>query len=162
MKIMGNKNSETKTIERIIYLMQTDKSVDAPQDAIRWSKNIFRTRAAKPTLVEKVLAVLQVDLAPNRAAFGERSATANRARQMLFEAGDNSIDLRISETEDGLSIHGQILGGGFENSAVNLGEFETKTNELSEFKFSEVAKGSYSLVLSGNDREIEIENLDLN
>lgn len=158
MNLMGN----SKTIENIIFLMQADKSVDAPQDAIQWSKNIFRTRAAKPNLVEKVLAVLHIDLAPNIVVFGERSASANRARQMLFEAGENSIDLRITETENGLSIHGQILGDGFENSAATLGDFEVKTNELSEFKFADVAKGSYSLKLKGKAREIEIDDLNLN
>jgi hypothetical protein len=162
MKLMANKNSDTKAIESIIYLMQTDKSVDAPQDAIQWSKNIFRTRVAKPTLVQKVLAVLQINLAPNKAVFGERSASASQARQMLFEAGDNSIDLRISATDNGFNIHGQILGDGFENAEIKLGELVTNTNELSEFKFKAVAKGSYSLTLTGLKNEIVVENFDLN
>jgi hypothetical protein len=162
MKLMANKNPDTKAIESIIYLMQTDKSVDAPQDAIQWSKNIFRTRVAKPTLVQKVLAVLQINLAPNKAVFGERSASASQARQMLFEAGDNSIDLRISEADNGFNIHGQILGDGFENAEIKLGELVTNTNELSEFKFKAVAKGSYSLTLTGLKNEIVVENFDLN
>ena len=57
-------NSEKQLISEIIYLMQTDKSIDAPQDAIKWSKNIFRARAAEPkkSFVQKILAVLQMDL----------------------------------------------------------------------------------------------------
>lgn len=162
MKLMGNKNSD-KTVEKIIYLMQTDKSVDAPQDAIQWSKNIFRTRAAesKKSFAEKVLAVLQMDLSPNKAVFGERSASANQARQMLFEAGENSIDLRIKETEKGLEIHGQILGEGFENALIKLGEFEKKANELSEFKFSEIPNGKYDLSLQSGEKEIVIKELNL-
>jgi hypothetical protein len=160
---MGNNNSD-KTIEKIIYLMQTDKSVDAPQDAIDWSKNIFRTRAIEPkkSFVEKVFAVLQMDLSPNKAVFGERSASANQARQMLFEAGENSVDLRIKETEKGLEIRGQILGEGFENAQVKLGDFETETNELSEFKFNEIPNGKYNLILQSGEKEIVIEELDLN
>ncbi len=162
MKLMAN-NSD-KTVEKIIYLMRTDKSVDAPQNAINWSKNIFRTRAIEPkkSFVEKIRAVLQMDLSPNKAAFGERSASANQARQMLFEAGENSIDLRIKETEKFLEIHGQILGEGFENAVVKLGEFETNTNELSEFKFAEIPNGKYDLNLQKGNSEIVIENLDLN
>lgn len=163
MKLMANNNSD-KTVEKIIYLMQTDRSVDAPQDAINWSKNIFRTRAIEPkkSFVEKIRAVLQMDLSPNKAVFGERSASSSQARQMLFEAGENSVDLRIKETKKGLEIHGQILGEGFENAEVKFGEFETETNELSEFKFSGISNGKYDLNLKSGEKEIVIENLDLN
>src|ERR1044072_2344307 len=103
---MTMKNSEKQFLEEIVSLMQRDESVDAPQDAIKWSKNLFRTRAAEPkkSFVQKILAVLQVDLAPNKAACGERSAAAAQERQMLFEAGDNGIDLRIKETEKGFVV----------------------------------------------------------
>lgn len=160
MKLMGS-NSD-KSIERIIYLMQTDDSVDAPQDAIRRSKNIFRTRAPKPTLVEKVLAVLQIDLAPNKAVFGERSASVSQARQMLFEAGENALDLRITETERGMKIRGQILGGGFESALIKIGDHQTRSNEMSEFKFEELPKGVYKMILRSGVREILIEDIDLN
>ncbi len=163
MKLMGNNNSD-KTVEKIIYLMQTDKSVDAPQDAIEWSKNIFRTRRAaapKKSFVRKILASLQLDLSPNRAAFGERSASVSKTRQMLFGAGENSIDLRIKDTGKNLEIHGQILGEAFEGAIVKLGEFETKTNELSEFKFTGIPIGKYSLILQTGEKEIVIEDLDL-
>jgi len=159
---MGNNNSD-KTVEKIIYLMQTDKSVDAPQDAIEWSKNIFRSRsvALKKSFVRKVLASLQLDLLPNKTVFGERSASASRTRQMLFEAGENSIDLRIKETGKNLEIHGQILGEAFEGAIVKLGDFETKANDLSEFKFTGIPSGKYNLSLQAGEKEIVIEDLDL-
>ncbi len=159
---MGNNNSD-KTVEKIIYLMQTDKSVDAPQDAVKWSKNIFRSRAVEPkkSFARKVLASLQLDLSPNRAAFGERSASASNARQMLFEAGENSIDLRIKRAKKGLEIHGQILGEAFEGAIIKLGEFETTANDLSEFKFTGIPSGKYNLSLQTGEKEIVIEDLDL-
>jgi len=156
-------------INQIIYLMQTDKSFDAPQDAIQWSKNIFRSRVVEPkkSIIEQVLAVLQMDLSPNRAAFGERSASASQARQMLFQAGDAvSIDLRIKQDEKGINVQGQILGEGFANCSVRISNendsYETRTNELSEFKFAEISTGTYSLNLQSNDKEIVVENLELN
>jgi len=147
-----------QNINNIISLMQADKSADAPQDAIRWSKNIFRARIAEPkkSVVERVLAVLQMDLSPNRAAFGERSASATQARQMLFRAGETSIDLRIKQTEKGFNVEGQILGEDFANRAIKLGEFETTANELSEFKFTNVPVGKYDLILRGDTSEIVI------
>jgi hypothetical protein len=166
MKLMSKTNDQE--INRIIYLMQTDKSFDAPADAIQWSKNLFRARAAEPkkSIIETVLAVLQLDLSPNRAAFGERSASTLQARQMLFEAGDNGIDLRIKQEEKGLNVQGQILGEGFANCLVRIfnetDSFEVRTNELSEFKFAEISSGIYNLSLQASEKEIVVENLELN
>jgi len=142
--------------------METDRSIDAPQDAIRWSKNLFRTRAPKRSVVQKILAALQMDLSPGKAAFGERSAGSGQGRQMLFSAGENSIDLRIIKTEKGFDLRGQILGEGFPNCAIKLGKFKTGANELSEFSFSEIPGGVYNLTVRTSETEIVIENLEIN
>lgn len=148
--------------------MQTDDSTDAPADAVQWSKNLFRTRAAdRPkSLVRKVLAVLQMDLAPDKAVFGERSASAaSRARQMLFGAGDNQIDLRIARVTKGFKVTGQILGEGFAGAEVNLfnesKNFTVKSGELGEFSFEKISKGTYTLSLIFKDKEIVIENIKI-
>ncbi|MEO6590245.1 MAG: hypothetical protein ABIP06_13180 [Pyrinomonadaceae bacterium] len=165
MRLMNNKNSNEDFLNKIVYLMQTDKSEDAPQDAVKWAKNIFRTRAAaepKKSFAQKVLAVLQMDLSPDKAAFGERSASATQVRQMLFGAGENSVDLRITETEKGfLNIHGQIVGEGFANCTVRLGESKTTANDLSEFKFTGISAGNCDLIFQTDKTEIVIENLNL-
>lgn len=157
-------DSNDELINKIIHLMQTDDSADAPADSVKWAKNIFRTRASEPkkSLVQKILAVLQMDLSGAQAAFGERSATLSQTRQMLFQAGENAVDLRISEDENGFEVQGQILGEGFSNCIVRLGDFQAKANELSEFKFTVVPGGKYDLVLQSADREIEIAGLELN
>lgn len=161
-----NKGNEN-LIEKIVYLMQTDDSADAPADSVKWAKNIFRTRVAEPkkSFVQKVLAVLQMDLEPNKAVFGERSASASQARQMLFGAGDNSIDLRIENIGKNFNIKGQILGAGFENAEIKLENTEnsyvSNSNQLSEFKFENVAKGIYQLTLTSQEKEITIENLEI-
>lgn len=160
---MSINNSEKQIINEIIRLMQRDESTDAPHEAIKWSKNIFRTRAIEPkkSFVHKLLAVLQMDLAPHKAAFGERSAGTSEERQMLFEAGENGIDLRIKETENGFTLKGQILGENFSNSIVKLGDLETKTNELSEFSFTDVSNGKYDLTLQSGETQITVENLEI-
>ncbi|MCY7374706.1 MAG: hypothetical protein LH472_01880 [Pyrinomonadaceae bacterium] len=153
-----------RQINQIINLLQTDDSADAPPDAIRWAKNLFLTRVAAPkkSIVQRVLAVLQMDLSPNKAAFGERSASASQARQMLFQAGENALDIRIAETEKGFSLHGQILGESFANAKVQIGEFETTANETCEFKFAEIPNGKYNLIARGGEKEIVVEDLELN
>lgn len=164
MKLMSK--NDDRTIEKIIRLMHRDESTDAPPDSIRWAKNLFRARVVEPkkSFGQKIAAVLQVDLLPNRAVFGERS-TSSAVRQMLFQAGENSLDLRISKTARGWNLQGQILGAGFVGGAVKLaGEnaaFETRTNELSEFNFTEISSGRFNLIFQNGENEIVVEGLKL-
>lgn len=157
-----SKNND-QTIEKIIRLMQTDDSIDAPEDSVRWAKNLFKTRIAQPqtSVFKKVLAVLQMDLAPHQAAYGERSVGSAQSRQMLFQAGENALDIRINKTELGFDIYGQILGEGFENGTVKAGSFETNINELGEFKLFGLPGGEYSLSVRNNENEIAVEILSL-
>lgn len=161
---MSKKSDET--VEKIIDLMSRDASHDAPPDAVRWSKNLFRARTAAPkkSLAQKIKAVLQMDLSPNAAVFGERSAGA-AARQMLFQAGESAIDLRVTKNGDAFSLHGQILGEGFADCAVKLagdsGAFEARANALSEFTFAEIPRGTYDLTVQSDAAEILVESVDL-
>jgi hypothetical protein len=150
-------------INKIIHLMQTDESVDAPASAVRWSKNIFRARAVEPkkSVLERIFAILQMDLPPAEAVFGERSAAASQARQMLFQAGENALDIRIAKTGHGFNLHGQILGRGFANGTVKLGDFETAVNEIGEFRLKEIPGGIYNLIVQGSEKEIVVRDLEL-
>lgn len=163
---MNSLMNNDKMIEKIVFLMETDKSADAPADAVKWAKNIFRTRAVEPkrSLIERIVGVLQLDLAPNKAVFGERSATS-ATRQMLFGAGDNSVDLRIGGDAKNLKIAGQILGEGFGGATVRLEgierRFETIAGELSEFRFERVTAGTYRLVATSATKEIVIDGIEV-
>lgn len=162
MNLMSRNNDQS--INEIIGLMQADKSDDAPVTAIRWSKNVFRMRRAAPktSVVERVLAILQMDLSPNQAVFGERSAASGSpARQMLFQAGENALDVRIVKVEESFDLRGQILGEGFANGTVRLGAFETTADEISEFKLAKIPGGIYNLSVQINERELFVENLEL-
>lgn len=166
MILTGKMNNED-LLNKIVNLMQTDNSADAPADAILWSKNLFRSRAAEqnPSLVQKILAVLQIDLAPNKAVFGERSASAAPVRQMLFSAGEYKIDLRIAKAAKGFKVNGQIFGEDFAGAEVKLynegKNFTVKSNELGEFSFDKILKDKYTLSLIFNSKEIVIENIEI-
>ena len=159
--------STEKNIQNIITLMQRDDSVDAPADSIKWASNLFRTRVAQPkrSLIRKLAAVLQMEIAPNKAAFGERSASASQVRQMLFRADDNAIDLRIEPVNNSFSVRGQILGEGFAGADVTLSddtnEFHHKASEISEFSFENVRAGQYELVIRGNAVEISLKAIEI-
>jgi hypothetical protein len=168
MMTLKMKNSNRQITELIQHLMQRDDSTDAAADSVNWAKNLFRARAAsRPvSLVKKVMAVLQIDLSPQRAAFGERSAGSAQARQMLFDAGDNSIDLRIRGSKGVFEIHGQILGAGFAGGEVELSgagtSFKAILSETSEFKLTGMAAGNYTFTARSDEKELVIEGLDLN
>ena len=135
---MSIKNSNQMKIERIVNLMQRDDSTDAPQDAIKWSKNIFRSRAAEPkkSLVEKIVAVLQIDLSKNQTAFGERFSGAKTSK-IFVEAGHYAVDVRIEKAEKGWKLHGQVLGEVLPKSIIKFegkdSVFETEIDEYGEF-----------------------------
>jgi hypothetical protein len=109
------------------------------------------------------MAVLRVDLAPNRAAFGERSTGDGQARQMLFDSGHNAVDLRIKPADSGFDIRGLVLGLGFENGRIEISNEENtikaSLSETSQFELTEVPEGEYSVSITGGDQEIFIELL---
>ena len=147
--------------------MLSDTSVDAPAGAIKYAKNLYRSHAAEPkaSIIQRVLAVLQSDLAPNRAAFGERSAAGSQARQMLFDSGENAVDLRITAAESKFDLRGQILGAGFEKGEIEVAGKKTSVkaviDDMSGFKISGLQAGEYRLTMKGSDTEIVIEQLEL-
>jgi hypothetical protein len=155
--------STEKNILEIIELMRRDDSVDAPADSIRWAGNLFRSRAAEPrtSFVKKLAAVLQMELTPNKPAFGERSASASQVRQMLYQAADNAIDLRIEPQPKGFGIRGQVLGDGFAGASIRLfsdaRSLETTANEMSEFALESVPTGEYELTILSDGFEISLK-----
>ena len=163
MAFANTMNNSDENVKKIIRLMQMDDSVDAPEDAVEWSKKLFRTRVFEPkkSVVERIRAVLKLDLAPNRPVFGERSAAAGQSRQMLFEAGENAVDLRISEGAKGFTVKGQILGEGLAGVSVKLGDLNAETNEPGEFRLENVPAGTYDLTIRTAEKEIVLEEIEL-
>jgi hypothetical protein len=160
IKEMTNTMNNEQFLDKIISLMQTDNSFDAPGDSVSWAKNIFRTQVQEPkqSIVKRFLAVLQIDLSANKPVFGERSAPS-AIRQMLFQADEAAIDLRVSNTPNGFSLKGQIIGEHYANATIKIGDFEAKANDMAEFKFDQIPSGEYNLTIQTLENEIVIEQL---
>lgn len=154
-------------IEKIINLIQTDDSVDAPADSLKAAKNIFRQARPHPkaSLLQRIVAVLSADLLPDRPAFGERSASTLKSRQILYTAGDTGIDIRVSAAAGDFDVHGQLLTSELIFDAARLynadRSFEAAVDEFGDFTFGHVNADAYSLSISGGDKEIFIEQIDL-
>lgn len=161
------KRSNEQKLDHIIRRMANDNSVNAPADVITYAKNLYRTRsaAAQPSAFRRIMAILQLDLAPNKAAFGERSVSGIEARQMLFEAGDNAVDLRINTGGEKFLIRGQILGGGFDSGEAELANDDLKVRVKLDanggFTFTGLGTGEYGLTIQNTDTEIVFEKIIL-
>lgn len=158
--------NEERKLDHIISRMQSDTSVDAPADLIKFARNVFVQRSFEkaPSMLERIVAVLRMDLAPNRAAIGERSAGGSAARQMLFDAGDSAIDLRVTPNGDAFDIRGQHIGD-LSAETVRLesanDHFTSQNDELKGFEFKSVPAGNYRLTISFATTEIVIDEITL-
>jgi len=147
--------------------MLADRSTDAPADSIKWAKNLYRTRTTQQPagILQRIMAVVTADLAPGKPAFGERSGSAGQARQMLFEAGENAVDLRITSAKTGFDIRGQVLGDGFENAVIELAagdaRFTATADPMATFSISGIPAGDYDLTIKAEAAGIVIEQLRL-
>lgn len=156
-------------LEQVVGLMRADEGLDAPPALVSQAINLFRARAvreASPSLTRRILAALSFDSLQMSPAYGVRSGQA-AARQMLFSAGDNDLDLRVTRSGEGWVIAGQVLGAncaGLKGSVELQGAGRTSGAELNdqcEFRLPPVGAGSYRLRVRFGDDLIEIPELEL-
>ena len=160
---MPNNNNE---FEKILSLMRSDDSVDPPADAVKWVRDLYRTRQAeKPSLLRTIRAILTWDTAAGEPIIGERSASAAKARQMGFTAGEDEIDIAITKTGRHFTLRGQLLSEAFAGAPAVLTidgtEMETTISDTGEFVFEKVAAGTCDLTISGDGKRIEVKAIEL-
>ncbi len=159
--------SEFAALQKAIGLMRRDESKDAPGEAFNFAVNLFRTRkqfAPKQSAAQIILAKLKSDVSQLAPAFGERSAATSGERQMLFEAGEFDVDLRVRRQTESFSLSGQVLGDVLTGSITLQSEDFEKTeivSEFGEFAFANVPAGNYSLKLQLSDVELVISEIIL-
>ncbi|HEX8772685.1 MAG TPA: hypothetical protein VF735_03700 [Pyrinomonadaceae bacterium] len=159
--------SRLSELEQLINLMLTDRAEDAPRDVRADAVALFGVRGAstKPSVAQRLIAALSFDSARLSAAHGLRSGQP-QARQLLYSAGENDLDLRIRPGGAEWFVSGQVLGqceggqvelqdeGGAAAAVVAL-------NDLCEFALPPVPTGRYTLRLRLTDTEVEVPNLEL-
>lgn len=167
--------AELASLKRMLQIMRMDGSADAPPDVIARATRLFRPGSAperRPSLTERIVAVLTFDSAGTPFAFGVRGAPPS-ARQMLFTTGNYELDIRISPQERDWRIAGQVLGlpgeskvsGQVTLEGANSTVVTTDINPLGEFNLPSAPSGTYVLVahlIAGEaSEEIEIPELVL-
>lgn len=161
------KVNEKQLIDLIVRRIAGDDSVDPPQQVSQYVKNLFRGRIteSRSTLAGRVLAVLRVDIAAGLSPAGERAVGSAVPRQLLFDAGDIAIDMRIKHQKYGSTIRGQVLGEGFGGGkVVMIGPDDSlvktaRIGALGEFSFKGVSTGKYAFQVRRHDKQIELPPL---
>lgn len=163
--------------ERIRAVVATDDSVAPPSWVIKRAVRIFDTpRRTNPRLSERIgqaIASLVFDSFARPALVGVRSTeTANR--QLLYRAGDYSVDLQLAPSEQShIDLIGQVLKEGepsFESvSGLKLdltrGDivvFSAVTDEMGEFKVGGIEQGVYDLRVQLPQGSITVPDLPVN
>lgn len=158
-------SGEIAQLERLIGLMRTDTSQDAPLSVIARAVRLFRlipTFAPALSGLRRVQAVLHFDSIGLAPAFGVRSGKPG-ARQLLFHADKDEIDLRIEPAGQAWTVSGQVLGESAASGIAVLqgaeGTNQAAINELSEFILPPVQAGTYKLILNLTNVDVEIDEI---
>ena len=160
-------SSRLERISQLIHRMKADESVDAPRDLIDYAVNIFKGAAGtgRPSFVRHVIAALSFDSSDRVPVFGLRSGQS-ATRQLLYNAAEHDIDLRIREEDrDHWIISGQVLGEECSGGQVELigdaGSASGLLNEQCEFSLPAVPPGRYGLRLLLPQIELEVTQLEI-
>lgn len=155
-------------------MLQRDRGFEPPEASVRGVVNAFRLQKSKVMDLVCTVADKLFDSFRDPLPVGVRRL-AGTERQVLYQAGELQLDLKIDKTHDvhERMIIGQLLPrastppGTLCLSKVMLREGErivqsTYTNELGEFILCVVPKGSYNLeILLANARKILVADLPL-
>jgi hypothetical protein len=152
-------------LQHLVSMMRSDMSEDAPRDVLAMAIGIFSQRSqSTPSLLQRIVATLTFDSFKAAPAFGLRTGYSP-SRQMLFSAGDNDLDLRITVENDRYLVAGQVIRESCTAGVVELsgiaGSAQASLNETCEFSLPGVPLGTYSLKLKMADLEVEIPELEL-
>jgi anti-sigma factor RsiW len=151
-------------LQQTIAHMRSDSAEDAPSHVVNRALRLLRQKfaTARPSLWRQFTALLRFDSWQSQPAVGVRSASS-APRQMLYEAGEHEIDLRVMTDGSHWFVAGQVIGSDAlgEVELVGLVHVSAPINALSEFRLPAVPPGNYTLIARQSDVEIVIPGLVL-
>jgi hypothetical protein len=166
-------SADSQWYQKLRAITRGDDSIEPPAWVIKRAIRIFETQRAGPRVVERLgraVAALIFDSFAQPAIAGVRS-TETASRQLLYQAGDYSIDLQVAiASEHNASVIAQILRenqprfesvAGLSIELVRGGRptAATATNEMGEFTINDVVPGTYDLRVKTPDGMITVPEL---
>jgi hypothetical protein len=161
--------------QQVRLVAANDDTVEPPQWVLKRAVRIFETQRQRPALAKRIgeaIASLVFDSFAASALAGVRS-TESTERQLLYRAGDYSIDLQIAPSEhERADLNGQVLKESdptFESvSGLKLDitrddkvVFSAATNEMGEFKIRGMELGVYNLRVQLPEGNITVPDLPI-
>jgi len=161
--------------EKVRLIAATDDMPEPPPWVLKHALRIFENRRARPRLVERLgraVAWLVFDSLARPAVAGVRS-TETSNRQLLYRAGDYSIDLQVApSSQSRADLIGQVLreGEAMFGSVADIrlelsrgGEvlLSTAANEMGEFVFKDLGQGEYDLLVETPEGSITVQGLPI-
>lgn len=159
--------------QQVRLVAASDETVEPPPWVLKRAVRIFDTQRHRPRLAKRIgeaIASLVFDSFAGPALAGVRS-TETAERQLLYRAGDYSIDLQIAPSEHAhADLIGQVLkesDSSYESvSGLKLDiardakvVFSAVTNELGEFKINGMELGVYDLRVELSEGNITVPDL---
>lgn len=161
--------------ERVRVIAASDDSVAPPSWVFKRALRISDTQRQRHGLTERIgqaIASLVFDSFARPALAGVRS-TETSNRQLLYRAGDYSVDLQLAAFEHShVDLIGQVLKEGepsFESVSglkLNLARggkivFSAVTDEMGEFKVGGIERGVYNLRIELSEGSITVPDLPI-
>lgn len=163
--------SELSDDELAAIARQAARLPEVPQHVVERAIRLDASLPQRPEplrdLAQALRAVLRVDSWSSPAfASGLRGGDAD-VRHLLFGAGDRDIDLRVAPTGGRFAVRGQVLGPD-ESGIVELAAVGSEPGSppraavidgLGEFRFDDVAAGSYCMTVRVGTSTIQLPDL---
>jgi anti-sigma factor RsiW len=157
--------AEGARLMRVIELMRADIGEDAPPDVATRAVDLFRSRRAPVSAGprQRLSAALRFDSGRTPQPLGVRAGVPSD-RQLLFDADQTAVDLRIIQAGELWGVIGQVLGRDLNGQVDLLGAAATAQavlNELGEFRLPPVPPGIYTLTVRLANADIEVAELEV-
>jgi hypothetical protein len=141
-----------------------DRTVSPPQAVLKEAIDVSQVhQIPNPGLLARMVATLSFDSHAQLSAALTRGTA--RERQVLFNAGQVDIDMKISAGNMDYDLLGQVMGAdarfGFASLQSMTGQLlqATELDPLGQFSFRKISPGMYDLLFDIEDREIGINGL---
>lgn len=155
-------------LSQILDLTTTDESFDFPEDVIQWSVAQFKAAgASEPTRMQIFAKLVFDNLLPAQALEVRSTAPPAGTRQMLYNAGNYDVDIRIEQLPDMNSFHliGQIMTAGntgsqLEGLVIRLtggaSDAAAVTDARGMFHLRSIKPGEYDLIINVPEGDLVI------
>lgn len=158
-------SAQLRQLGNLFLLAPKDLTETVPQAVTAHLLNIYRQPSAKPrpSLINRLAGLLIFDDWKPEFALNERLSFQD-TRQLLYRAGDYTIDLRVHLADDNYLISGQVFPEAF-SAVVRIynakTSMETSLNEDGEFDFPPFKESSFNLQIVTENETIEVNDISL-